>query len=126
MDGVLVDVQPEPTPLHLEVRVGERVARAGIAHDARSFRDDLVNARRQLATLVNDGMFSLLRERSTTMRFTYDSVERWQSFLTRPRAGEVEADEELLRQGVVAIEQGRGAIISTVDHVGRAYRRLAP
>jgi hypothetical protein len=118
-----VNVQPDPVSLALEVHVGRDREAAGVALDAPFFHDDMLAATRELAAQVDAGAFVLDEQGNLPLAFVYETPDDWQGFLDRPRAGGLAADQRRLDRAVHAMATGAGAIVATVSHTVRSYRR---
>ena len=106
--------------MDLEVCLGPERRSVGIAFDNSSSREEMRASRRTLAELCASGLFSPQREIFFAFEFHFRTAEDWSTFLERPRAGGVEADQGLLDMAFSAPSHG-GGIVATEKVVASAY-----
>ena len=111
--------------MDLEVRLGSEHQSAGLAFDNSSTREDMGASRRTLAGPAAAGLFSLRCELFYKLEFHFRSPEDWSAFLERPRAGGLEADQELLDKALSALAGGEGRIVAIEEVVATAYERVS-
>ncbi len=118
----MINLQPHGKSMDLEVRLGSERRPAGIAFDNPRSREDMRLSHRKLTELTAEGPFSLRYETFYKFRFHFLSREDWSTFLTRPRAGGLEADSDLIE---TALSRTDGRIIAAEEIVAGAYERAS-
>ncbi len=108
--------------MDLEVRLGSERRPAGIAFDNPPSREDMRLSHGKLTELTAAGLFSLRQEIFYSFEFHFLSREDWSTFLTRPRAGGLEADADLIE---TALSRTDGRIVAVEEIVAGAYERRA-
>lgn len=104
--------------MDLEVRLGSERRPAGTAFDNPPSREDMRLSLRKLTELTAAGLFSLRHETFYNLEFHFLLREDWSAFLTRPRAGGLEADLDLI-ETALSLDDGR--IIAVEEIVAGAY-----
>ncbi len=120
---MLVILQPFGRGLGLGVWVGsEPRQNAGIVFDDAETREDIRSSLRTLFVIAEEGLFALRTQAAFVLEFHYRRADDWQEFLARPKAGDLEADLDLLAAGladpagrIVATELTRCLIYDRVD-----------
>ena len=108
--------------MDLEVRLGSERRPAGIAFDNPPSREDMRLSHGKLTELTAAGLFSLRHETFYKFEFHFLSREDWSTFLTRPRAGGLEADADLIE---TALSRTDGRIVAVEEIAAGAYERRA-
>ncbi len=109
--------------MDLEVRIGDDRRPAGIALDDADALEDMKHSHRMLAEMEEAGLFSLQDEIVFSFHFHFLTAEDWKVFLERPKAGGLEADEDLLNRVFAPDGPPDARIVGTEQCVARAYAR---
>ncbi len=102
------------------MRLGSERRSAGIAFDNPRSREDMRLSHRELTELTAAGLFSLRYETFYKFEFHFRSRQDWSTFLTRPRAGGLEADQNMIE---TALSRDDGRIIAVEEILAGAYER---
>ena len=122
LGGTLINLQPHGKPMPVEVRLGPERRAAGSVSDTEEFHENLKLSHRTLTDVAASGLFSLESEISYILEFHFFSREDWTTFLARPQARSVEADEDLLEE---ALSRDDGSIVVAADTFAWAYARTS-
>ena len=109
--------------MELEVRLGAERRPAGVALDSVSALEDMTHSHRMLAEMEEAGLFSLQNEIVFLLEFHFLSAEDWSTFLARPKAGSLEADEDLLGRVLSSVPGENDARFVPADADRQASRR---
>jgi len=120
-DGLLVNIQPLDKSMSLEVRVGSGCRRrAGLAFDDDEAQEDMTSSYATLSALAAEGLFTAQAESVYLLKYHFHVADDWQEFLARPKAGDVEADTDLLAS---TIAHPDGSIIASELTTITTYNR---
>ncbi len=112
-------MQPLGKSMDLEVRLGSECRPGvGFVFDDAEAQEDVRSSHRTLTALVAEGLFTRRGEAVYLLEFHFHSADDWQEFLTRPKAGSVEADPDLLASALVHPD---GRIVTTEETTITTY-----